>query len=125
VPLLREWRLKDNLSGKMSGGEIGAGQPGSKALMAFVKPRCSRGAFTRFARRSKEAAQIALTAHALLLRGDLGSSGKGLPAPAVDEAAGKIAARTASVLQREGQPLPWPVEVFSASNADGPGGVQV
>jgi hypothetical protein len=96
----------------------------SNSLMQFVKPSLYFAVIDPLREDFKESAQIALDrAHALVLRGDLG--GDGPPAPLWMKLPSKLLQEKPSVLQREGQPLPGPLEVLVHRMLDAPGGVQL
>jgi hypothetical protein len=122
LPLLRD-ALKE-IAGKNAGGENRAVILESNSLMQFVKPSLYFAVIDPLREDFKESAQIALDrAHALVLRGDLG--GEGTPAPLWMKLPARLLQEKPSVLQREGQPLPGPLEVLVHRMLDGPGGVQV
>lgn len=96
----------------------------SNSLMQFVKPSLYFAVIDPLREDFKESAQIALDrAHALVLRGEVG--GDGPPAPLWMKLPSKLLQEKPSVLQREGQPLPGPLEVLVHRMLDAPGGVQV
>jgi len=131
LPLLRqalqevasgEWRARRN---------EGTGEPGkmavileSNSLMQFLKPSLYFAVIDPQRDDFKESAQIALDrAHALILRSELG--GDAPPAPLWMKLPSKLLQEKPSVLQREGQPLPSPLEVLVHRMLDAPGGVQL
>jgi hypothetical protein len=94
----------------------------SNSLMQFVKPSLYFAVIDPLREDFKESAQIALDrAHALVLRGEVG--GDGPPAPLWMKLPSKLLQEKPSVLQREGQPLPGPLEVLVHRMLDTPGGV--
>ena len=96
----------------------------SNSLMQFVKPSLYFAVIDPMREDFKESAQIALDrAHALVLRGTTG--GDGPPAPLWMKLPSKLLQEKPSVLQREGEPLPSPLEVLVHRMLDGPGGVQL
>ena len=96
----------------------------SNSLMQFVKPSLYFAVIDPLREDFKESAQIALDrAHALVLRGEVG--GDGPPAPLWMKLPSKLLQEKPSVLQREGQPLPGPLEVLVHRMLDGPGGAQI
>jgi len=96
----------------------------SNSLMQFVKPSLYFAVIDPLREDFKESAQVALDrAHALVLRGELG--GDGPPAPLWMKLPSKLLQEKPSVLQREGEPLPEPLEVLVHRMLDGPGGVQL
>ena len=96
----------------------------SNSLMQFVKPSLYFAVIDPLREDFKESAQIALDrAHALVLRGDVG--GEGPPAPLWMKLPAKLLQEKPSVLQREGEPLPGPLEVLVHRMLDGPGRAQV
>jgi hypothetical protein len=96
----------------------------SNSLMQFVKPSLYFAVIDPQREDFKESAQIALDrAHALVLRGDVG--GDKPPAPLWMKLPSKLLQEKPSVLQREGQPLPGPLEVLVHRMLDAPGGVQL
>jgi hypothetical protein len=114
LPLLRralaevasgEWRAASE------GGKSRAVILESNSLMQFVKPSLYFAVIDPLREDFKESAQIALDrAHALVLRGEVG--GGGPPAPLWMKLPSKLLQEKPSVLQREGQPLPGPLEVL-------------
>jgi len=83
----------------------------SNSLMQFVKPSLYFAVIDPLKEDFKPSAQIALDrAHALVLRGEAG--GDGPPAPLWMKLPTKLLQEKPSVLQREGQPLPVPLEVL-------------
>jgi len=125
LPLLRralaevasgEWRAASE------GGKSRAVILESNSLMQFVKPSLYFAVIDPLREDFKESAQIALDrAHALVLRGEVG--GDGPPAPLWTKLPSKLLQEKPSVLQREGQPLPGPLEVLVHRMLDTPGGV--
>ncbi|HEV2103414.1 MAG TPA: hypothetical protein VGR58_11610 [Candidatus Acidoferrum sp.] len=96
----------------------------SNSLMQFVKPSLYFAVIDPLREDFKESAQIALDrAHALVLRGEV--RGDGPPAPLWMKLPSKLLQEKPSVLQREGQPLPGPLEVLVHRMLDGPGGAQI
>ena len=96
----------------------------SNSLMQFVKPSLYFAVIDPLREDFKESAQIALDrAHALVLRGEVG--GDGPPAPLWMKLPSKLLQEKPSVLQREGQPLPGPLEVLVHRMLDAPGTAQV
>jgi hypothetical protein len=96
----------------------------SNSLMQFVKPSLYFAVIDPLREDFKESAQVALDrAHALVLRGDLGGSAP--PAPLWMKLPAKLLQEKPSVMQREGQPLPGPLEVLVHRMLDGPGCAQV
>ncbi len=96
----------------------------SNSLLQFVKPSLYFAVIDPLREDFKESAQIALDrAHALVLRGEVG--GDGAPAPLWMKLPSKLLQEKPSVLQREGEPLPGPLEVLVHRMLDGPGGVQL
>jgi len=93
-------------------------------LMQFVKPSLYFAVIDPLRDDFKESAQIALDrAHALVLRGEVG--GDGPPASLWMKLPRKLLQEKPSVLQREGQPLPGPLEVLVHRMLDAPSGVQI
>jgi hypothetical protein len=83
----------------------------SNSLMQFVKPSLYFAVIDPLKDDFKESAQVALDrAQALVLRGDLASDGP--PAPLWMRLPTKLLQEKPSVVQREGQPLPSPLEVL-------------
>jgi hypothetical protein len=96
----------------------------SNSLMQFVKPSLYFAVIDPMREDFKESAQVALDrAHALVLRGEVG--GDGTPAPLWMRLPSKLLQEKPSVLQREGQPLPGPLEVLVHRMLEAPGGAQV
>jgi hypothetical protein len=96
----------------------------SNSLMQFVKPSLYFAVIDPMREDFKESAQIALDrAHALVLRGEVG--GDGTPAPLWMRLPSKLLQEKPSVLQREGQPLPGPLEVLVHRMLEVPGGARV
>jgi hypothetical protein len=96
----------------------------SNSLLQFLKPSLYFAVLDPQRDDFKESAQIALDrAHALVLRGEL--SGDALPAPLWMKLPAKLLQEKPSVLQREGQPLPSPLEVLVHRMLDAPGSVQL
>jgi len=92
----------------------------SNSLMQFVRPSLYFAVIDPLREDFKESAQIALDrAHALVLRGDV--SREGPPAPLWMKLPAKLLQEKPSVLQREGEPLPGPLEVLVHRMLDGPG----
>jgi hypothetical protein len=122
LPLMRD-ALRE-IVGKANGAENRALILESNSLMQFVKPSLYFAVIDPLREDFKESAQIALDrAHALVLRGDVG--GGGPPAPLWMKLPAKLLQEKPSVLQREGQPLPGPLEVLVHRMLDAPGGAQV
>jgi hypothetical protein len=122
LPLLRN-ALKE-IGGKSDGGENRAVIMESNSLMQFVKPSLYFAVIDPLREDFKESAQIALDrAHALVLRGDVG--GDGPPAPLWMKLPSKLLQEKPSVLQREGEPLPGPLEVLVHRMLDAPAATQV
>ena len=72
----------------------------------------------------KESAQIALDrANILVLRGGANTGDEGTPAPLWMKLPAKLLQERPSVLQREGEPLPRPLESLVYQMLDDPGGV--
>jgi len=118
LPLLRD-ALKE-IAGKAAGGENQAVILESNSLMQFVRPSLYFAVIDPLREDFKESAQIALDrAHALVLRGDV--SREGPPAPLWMKLPAKLLQEKPSVLQREGEPLPGPLEVLVQRMLDGPG----
>src|SRR5215469_3421006 len=83
----------------------------SNSLMQFVKPSLYFAVIDPLKEDFKESAQVALDrAHALVLRGELGDDDP--PAALWMKLPTKLLQEKPSVLQREGQPLPAPLEVL-------------
>ena len=122
LPLLRDaLREIDNAAGD---GENRAVILESNSLMQFVKPSLYFAVIDPLREDFKESAQVALDrAHALVLRGDVG--GDRPPAPFWMKLPAKLLQEKPSVIQREGQPLPGPLEVLVHRMLDAPGGAQV
>ena len=96
----------------------------SNSLMQFLKPSLYFAVIDPQRDDFKESAQIALDrAHALVLRGEPG--GDSPPAPLWMKLPTKLLQQKPSVLQREGQPLPSPLEVLVHRMLDAPGSVQL
>ncbi len=96
----------------------------SNSLMQFVKPSLYFAVIDPMKDDFKESAQIALDrAHALVLRGEIG--GDGPPAPLWMKLPTKLLQEKPSVLQREGQPLPTPLEVLLHRMLEAPPNTQV
>ena len=94
----------------------------SNSLMQFLKPSLYFAVIDPQRDDFKESAQIALDrAHALVLRGEFG--GDTPPAQLWMKLPTKLLQEKPSVLQREGQPLPSPLEVLVHRMLDAPGGV--
>jgi len=122
LPLLREALRR--VAEQPDGGESRAVILESNSLMQFVKPSLYFAVIDPQREDFKESAQIALDrAHALVLRGEVG--GDGPPAPLWMKLPSKLLQEKPSVLQREGQPLPGPLEVLVHRMLDAPGGVQL
>jgi hypothetical protein len=122
LPLLRE-ALRESAA-KAGSREGRAVILESNSLMQFVKPSLYFAVIDPLREDFKESAQIALDrAHALVLRGDVGRDGQ--PAPLWMKLPAKLLQEKPSVLQREGEPLPGPLEVLVHRMLDAPGGAQV
>jgi hypothetical protein len=122
LPLLRD-ALREIVR-KEGGEENRAVILESNSLMQFVKPSLYFAVIDPLREDFKESAQIALDrAHALVLRGNLG--GDGPPAALWMKLPGKLLREKPSVLQREGQPLPGPLEVLVHRMLDAPAATQV
>ena len=122
LPLLRD-ALRE-ISWKADSGETRAVILESNSLMQFVKPSLYFAVIDPLRDDFKESAQIALDrAHALVLRGEVG--GDGPPASLWMKLPRKLLQEKPSVLQREGQPLPGPLEVLVHRMLDAPSGVQI
>jgi hypothetical protein len=122
LPLLRD-ALKE-IAGDAAGGENRAVILESNSLMQFVKPSLYFAVIDPLREDFKESAQIALDrAHALVLRGDVG--GEGPPTPLWMKLPAKLLQEKPSVLQREGEPLPAPLEVLVHRILDAPAATQV
>jgi hypothetical protein len=122
LPLLRD-ALRE-ISWKAESGETRAVILESNSLMQFVKPSLYFAVIDPLRDDFKESAQIALDrAHALVLRGEVG--GDGPPASLWMKLPRKLLQEKPSVLQREGQPLPGPLEVLVHRMLDAPSGVQI
>ena len=94
----------------------------SNSLMQFLKPSLYFAVIDPQRDDFKESAQIALDrAHALVLRGEPG--GDSPPAPLWMKLPTKLLQEKPSVLQREGQPLPSPLEVLVHRMLDAPANV--
>jgi hypothetical protein len=122
LPLLRDaLREIDSAEGH---GENRAVILESNSLMQFVKPSLYFAVIDPLREDFKESAQVALDrAHALVLRGDVG--GDAPPGPLWMKLPAKLLREKPSVIQREGQPLPGPLEVLVHRMLDAPGGAQV
>jgi hypothetical protein len=122
LPLLRD-ALRE-IPGNAEGGENRAVILESNSLMQFVRPSLYFAVIDPQREDFKESAQIALDrAHALVLRGDVG--GDAPPAPLWMKLPSKLLQEKPSVLQREGEPLPGPLEVLVHRMLDTPGGVSL
>jgi len=122
LPLLRD-ALRE-ISWKAESGETRAVILESNSLMQFVKPSLYFAVIDPLRDDFKESAQIALDrAHALVLRGEVG--GDGPSASLWMKLPRKLLQEKPSVLQREGQPLPGPLEVLVHRMLDAPSGVQI
>jgi hypothetical protein len=129
LPLLREalsevasgeWRVASEEQNEKSTAVILE----SNSLMQFVKPSLYFAVIDPSREDFKESAQIALDrAHALVLRGDV--RGDRPPAPLWMRLPSKLLQEKPSVLQREGQPLPGPLEVLVHRMLDAPGGTRL
>ena len=95
----------------------------SNSLMQFVKPSLYFAVIDPGKEDFKESAQIALDrANALVLRGEE-VSGDALPAPLWMKLPAKLLQERPSVLQREGESLPRPLEALVYQMLDDPAGV--
>jgi hypothetical protein len=122
LPLLRD-ALRE-IAEHADGGANRAVILESNSLMQFVKPSLYFAGIDPQREDFKESAQIALDrAHALVLRGEVG--GGGPPAPLWMKLPTKLLQEKPSVLQREGEPLPGPLEVLLHRMLDAPGGAQL
>jgi len=122
LPLLRD-ALRE-IAKHADGGENRAVILESNSLMQYVKPSLYFAVIDPLREDFKESAQIALDrAHALVLRGEV--EGGGPPAPLWMKLPSKLLQEKPSVLQREGQPLPGPLEVLVHRMLDAPGGARV
>jgi hypothetical protein len=122
LPLLRD-ALRE-IAGDSDGGINRAVILESNSLMQFVRPSLYFAVIDPMKDDFKESAQIALDrAHALVLRGEIG--GDGPPAPLWMKLPTKLLQEKPSVLQREGQPLPTPLEVLLHRMLDAPPNAQV
>ena len=129
LPLLREalsevasgeWRVASEEQNEKSTAVILE----SNSLMQFVKPSLYFAVIDPLREDFKESAQIALDrAHVLVLRGEV--DGDGPPAPLWMRLPSKLLQEKPSVLQREGQPLPGPIEVLVHRMLETPGGVSL
>ena len=96
----------------------------SNSLMQFLKPSLYFAVIDPQREDFKQSAQIALDrAHALVLRRE--SGGDGPPAPLWMKLPAKLFQERPSVLQREGQPLPSPLEVLVHRMLDAPASVSL
>jgi len=96
----------------------------SNSLLQFIKPSLYFAVIDPQRDDFKESAQIALDrAHALVLRGELG--GDSPPAPLWMKLPTKLLREKPSVLQRQGQPLPSPLEVLVHRMVDAPARVRL
>jgi len=96
----------------------------SNSLLQFLKPSLYFAVIDPQRDDFKESAQIALDrAHALVLRGEL--AGDAPPSPLWMKLPTKLLQGKPSVLQRQGQPLPSPLEVLVHRMLDAPGSVQL
>jgi len=96
----------------------------SNSLLQFLKPSLYFAVIDPQRDDFKQSAQIALDrAHALVLRGEL--TGDAPPAPLWMKLPTKLLQEKPSVLQREGQPLPSPLEVLVHRMLDAPASVQL
>jgi hypothetical protein len=96
----------------------------SNSLLQFLKPSLYFAVIDPQRDDFKESAQIALDrAHALVLRGELG--GDVPPAALWMKLPTKLLQEKPSVLQREGEPLPSPLEVLVHRMLDAPAGAQL
>jgi len=91
----------------------------SNSLLQFVKPSLYFAVIDPLKEDFKESAQVALDrAQALVLRAD--PDGDGPPAPLWMRLPAKLLQEKPSVIQREGQPLPSPLEVLVHRMLDAP-----
>ena len=96
----------------------------SNSLLQFVKPSLYFAVIDPEREDFKESAQIALDrAHALVLRGETQVDGP--PAPLWMKLPTRLLQEKPSVLQREGQPLPSPLEVLVHRMLDAPAEVKL
>ena len=122
LPLLRQ--ALQQAAGEGKNEEYRAVIVESNSLLQFLKPSLYFAVIDPQREDFKESAQIALDrAHALVLRGDVG--GEATPAPLWMKLPTKLLQEKPSVLQREGQPLPSPLEVLVHRMLDAPGSVQL
>lgn len=97
----------------------------SNSLMQFVKPSLYFAVIDPEKEDFKESAQTVLDrANALVLRGGE-ESGDGSPAPLWMKLPAKLLQERPSVLQREGEKLPRPLEALVFQMLDEPGGVNI
>ncbi|HEY4978386.1 MAG TPA: hypothetical protein VII25_04400 [Candidatus Acidoferrum sp.] len=97
----------------------------SNSLMQFVKPSLYFAVIDPEKEDFKESAQTVLDrANALVLRGGEESRG-GSPAPLWMKLPAKLLQERPSVLQREGEKLPRPLEALVYQMLDEPGGVNI
>ena len=131
LPLLRQ-ALQEAASGEWQAGrKEGTEEPRkmavileSNSLMQFLKPSLYFAVIDPQRDDFKESAQIALDrAHALVLRGEPGRDTP--PAPLWMKLPTKLLQEKPSVLQREGQPLPSPLQVLVHRMMEAPGSVQL
>lgn len=129
LPLLR--KAMEEVASKDKDEAEQAGEPRemaliveSNSLLQFLKPSLYFAVIDPQREDFKESAQVALDrAHALVLRGEVG--GDRPPAPLWMKLPTKLLQEKPSVLQREGEPLPSPLEVLVHRMLDAPGAVQL
>ena len=122
MPLLRRALLE--IDANSTGSVNGAVILESNSLMQFVKPSLYFAVIDPMKEDFKESAQVALDrAHALVLRGEVGNDSP--PAPLWMKLPTKLLQEKPSVLQREGQSLPTPLEVLVHRMLDAPPTVQL
>jgi hypothetical protein len=96
----------------------------SNSLMQFVKPSLYFAVIDPLKEDFKESAQIALDrANVLVLRGTAKASDDAPPAPLWMKLPAKLLQERPSVLQKEGECLPRPLESLVYQMLDDPGGV--
>jgi len=122
MPLLR--RALEEIAADPESGQDRAVVLESNSLLQFVKPSLYFAVINPLKEDFKESAQVALDrAHALVLRGEVG--GDGPPAPLWMKLPTKLLQEKPSVLQREGEPLPSPLQVLVHRMLDAPPGNQI
>jgi len=118
MPLLRR-ALEEVASGESLEPRSTAMILESNSLMQFVKPSLYFAVIDPLKEDFKESAQVALDrAQALVLRGTIENDGP--PAPLWMRLPTKLLQEKPSVIQREGQPLPTPLEVLVHRMLDAP-----